>query len=209
MNDSPENNGMIRVERRSALPFWTAAAVWVLWAIALPMYLWYHYLICAVVSASAGFITAKLAPTVVTWEKAQINTGNPKLDDILIRIGEIRSALAKAESAADDPSAIRRISTALTGIGDELTRDPSDIDNVRRLFSYYLPTIEKLAEKYVFFKAESGEIAAKSASEIEAAFGMIAVAMEKLRDSLLEGDALDISTDIDVLENILKQDGLN
>lgn len=209
---SPEKDGFVRVEKKSALPLWGAAAVWVAAGLFFPMYMWYHYLICALVSTAAGLIISKAAPPVVTYEKIPVSTGIAELDEILRKIEEVCTSLSKAEGAGGNAAnEISGISLTLKRIGENLRDDPGQIDGAGKLFSYYMPVIQKLSEKYVYFKdAAAGEDSTpeKSAAEIEKAFSLISKAMTKYYDSMFSDDALDISTDIDVLETMLKNDSL-
>lgn len=210
MNDktsSIEKDGYIRVEKKSAISLWCAAAVWIVFGIFLPMYMWYHYLICAVISIVVKIAVAKIAPPVVTYEKASVNTGDPELDKRISEIDEVQNVLAQAGL-----DGICEISETLRSIAKALVSDPKDAERIRRLFTYYLPLTKKLSEKYIQLKNDHiGEDWAqtKAASEIEKAITMIAQAFKKLHDSMYSDDILDISTDIDVLEAMLERDGLN
>lgn len=210
---APDREGYIKTERPSALSLWVAAAVWAFFGLLMPMYMWYHYLICAALSIIAGAVTARLAPPVVTYEKAPVSTGKPELDEAIEALAEVTDSLAAVEATGSDCApTVRRISDTLASIEAELRRDPDKLDGLRRLFGYYLPTAKKLSDKYICFKegSENGAVAAeRSAAEIEAAFSLIADAVSKFYDSLFEEDALDISTDVDVLEAMLRKDGLN
>ena len=75
--------------------------------------------------------------------------------------------------------------------------------------------MQKLCDKYVFLIRQSTEDtdAAKNRTELKAkiedAFAGIDSALKKQLDALYQNDSLDISTDIDVLKQMLRQDGLS
>ena len=76
--------------------------------------------------------------------------------------------------------------------------------------SYYLPTTLKLVNAYREFDAQpvQGENILSAKREIEETLDTINLAFENLFDGLFEDDAIDISTDISVLETMLRQEGL-
>lgn len=210
---APDKDGYGKIEKGSALSLWAAAAVWVIFGLLMPMYMWYHYLICAVLSIIAGVVIARLAPPVVIYKEIPVSTGKPELDEAIEALRAVRTSLAEAEAIGSDCApTVRKISDTLAAIEAELLRNPDQLDGLRRLFGYYIPTAKKLSDKYVYFKegSQKGVAAAeRSAAEIEAAFSLIAEAVNKFYNSLFEDDALDISTDVDVLEAMLQRDGLN
>jgi 5-bromo-4-chloroindolyl phosphate hydrolysis protein len=76
--------------------------------------------------------------------------------------------------------------------------------------SYYLPTTLKLVNAYKDFDKESvqGENITSAKKEIDLTLDTINQAFEKLYDSFFMNAAMDISTDISVLETLLAQEGL-
>ena len=76
--------------------------------------------------------------------------------------------------------------------------------------SYYLPTTLKLVQAYCEFDQQSvaGENVAAAKKEIEDTLDTINTAFANLLDSLFEDAVMDVSTDISVLETMLKQEGL-
>ena len=75
---------------------------------------------------------------------------------------------------------------------------------------YYLPITLKLVKAYREFGEQSiqGENITRVKTEIRDTLDTINIAFENLLDSLFQDDALDISTDISVLETMLAQEGL-
>ena len=199
-----------RHESMSALPIWISSAVWILCAAVAPMYMWYHYVAVTALSALAFAVSAKLCPKIVTYTERKIDTGNADTDEIIAEISRVTDALSRAKcaSSADDAAKIDKISLALGKISTELRRAPDKSAKLRKFHSYYLPTIAKLAEKYVQL-SDSGDAAKAGAAEIGDAFGTVAGAMERQLDAIMSDDILDISTDIDVLETMVSGDGLD
>ena len=76
--------------------------------------------------------------------------------------------------------------------------------------NYYLPTTLKLLNAYKRMGAQgvSGENITGTMEKVERMMGSIVAAFEKLLDSLFGTEAMDISADITVLEQMMAQEGL-
>ena len=79
-----------------------------------------------------------------------------------------------------------------------------------RLFKYYFPSVLKLLKVYEDVEKQpvQGENIRKTKKEIEDSLDTMNQALEKLFDEMFQNVAMDISSDIQVLEVMLKQDGL-
>ncbi len=87
---------------------------------------------------------------------------------------------------------------------------PEQVEDLDKFINYYLPTTLKLVNAYRSFDAQSvqGDNIQTAKKEIESTLDTINYAFETLLDSLYEDDALDISTDISVLQTMFAQEGL-
>ena len=87
---------------------------------------------------------------------------------------------------------------------------PEQVDDLDKFINYYLPTTLKLVNAYKDFDAQpvQGDNIQTAKKEIESTLDTIIYAFETLLDSLYEDDALDISTDISVLQTMFAQEGL-
>ncbi len=210
----------ICIKKKSALPMWVCAAVWVLAGLFYPIYRTADILIVAVVSLSAWLITWVIAPEYKEYVDAPRPTsGNTDADALCVQIEAEAIHLTAAaellpESRAPFAQRIQSVSTTLHKIVKNLQADPSDFQSCRRLAGYYLPVIRKLCDKYIFLlgqsrgNAEEMQTLAEIETKIEDAFAGIDSALKKQLDALYKNDDLDISTDIDVLSQMLRQDGL-
>lgn len=88
---------------------------------------------------------------------------------------------------------------------------PEKLPQIKRFTDYFLPTTLKLAETYARLDDQpvQGKNISNSKKEIEETMDTIYDAYEKLLDGLFEDIALDISTDISVLETMFAQEGLS
>ena len=145
-------------------------------------------------------------------EKA--NSGDAEIDRQIEEGRERLRALHAINDALPDPTITAQLDR-MTNAGEKifalLEKDTSKAYEVRRFMNYYLPTAEKLMNGYQQLKStgSSGENVTKALSGVENSLEMIAKAFEKQLDNLYGGQSLDIQTDIDALETILKSEGLH
>lgn len=105
---------------------------------------------------------------------------------------------------------LSRLEKAVSRIYEQIQKSPDKLTELRRFQEYYLPTTLKLVETYREFDAQpiAGENITTAKREIEASLDTINQAFEKLFDSLFADTAMDVSTDISVLQTLLAQEGL-
>ncbi len=82
--------------------------------------------------------------------------------------------------------------------------------DLRKFMNYYLPTTKKLLDVYREMDKETiaGEAIIKTRKEIEDTIDTINQAFENLLNSFFKEKALDVSSDISVLQTMLAQEGL-
>lgn len=87
---------------------------------------------------------------------------------------------------------------------------PEIADDLKKLMNYYLPMTVKLLNAYAEMDAQAvqGETIAASKKEIEDTLDTLNLAFEKLLDDLFKDTAMDVSSDISVLQTLLAQEGL-
>ena len=88
--------------------------------------------------------------------------------------------------------------------------NPAVIPDLKKLMDYYLPMTVKLLTAYADMDAQpvQGETIQNSKREIEETLDTLNLAFEKLLDDLFRDTALDVSSDITVLQTLLAQEGL-
>ena len=110
---------------------------------------------------------------------------------------------------------IRRRINELMRISDKIVQDavsdPSDVPQIRKFLDYYLPTTIKLLNAYDRMSDQGieGENLSKSMSSIEDMLDTAIEAFKKQLDSLFANQALDIETDISVMNQMLAREGLS
>ncbi len=103
-----------------------------------------------------------------------------------------------------------RMEVLIGKIFDVLKQNPDQLPKLRKFMKYYMPTTIKLVKVYQELDAQpvEGENIRKSKEEIAVTFDTINMAYEKLLDSFFEKSAMDVSSDISVLQTMLAQEGL-
>ena len=91
-----------------------------------------------------------------------------------------------------------------------LSQKPDELPNLRKFMNYYMPTTDKLVQTYRELDAQpvEGENISKAKREIEETLDTINNAYEKLLDNFYAEAAMDVSSDISVLQNLMAQEGL-
>ena len=208
--------GLREVWKKSSLPFYLCAAVWIVYALALPLYRWYDYLIVLVVSGTVFFLSEKLIPPRKVYlpvEEKPLETGDAATDELLRSGRSYLQALRRADENIEDvlvSEKIRRIEFTANRIFDFIEQHPEKAPSIRRFMQYYLPTVLKLLDSYDTMEEQhiEGENLNASMRRIERVLDTMIPAFDKQLDTLFQDKALDISADITVLETLLAQEGL-
>lgn len=105
---------------------------------------------------------------------------------------------------------IVQVEDVTSKIFDVVKHDPSKLTQIQKFMDYYLPTTLKLLNSYHTLEGQGidRENITTTMESIENTMSTIVVAFENQLDYLFEDEAIDISTDITVLENMLVQEGL-
>lgn len=140
--------------------------------------------------------------------KAKAETSEPADPhaQTLARLHALRGSIRDEEMSQK----IARLEAVTEKIFAQAKSDPDKRPQMRKFLDYYLPTVVKLLEAYAEMEAQGveGENIRESKRRIEDAMDTLVTAFENQLDKLFESDALDLSTDIDVMERMLRADGL-
>ena len=126
---------------------------------------------------------------------------------ILQEIREVNDAIPDAAMSAK----IDRIGEITGKILDYQRSHPSKSGQLRSFLNYYLPTTLKILRAYAQLDAQGieGENITAAKKRIENMMDMVVDGFESQLDKLFADDALDITSDVAVLENMLRKDGLS
>ena len=208
---------MAKYRKRSPVPVYAVAAVWLLWGLFGPLYRLHHFLLAAAVSAGAFLLMKKLCPdrTIVLPEP---EPQPPPAEDpgIAALIAERDRALGEMRRLNDsiaDPrlsAQIDHLEAITRKIIAHVVEHPQKLPQISRFLNYYLPTTLKLLNAYDRMD-EAGVAGANidgAMGRIETVMDTIAAAFDRQLDALFGDIALDITTDITVMEQLLAQEGL-
>ncbi len=210
---------MAKVTKKSVAPVYAVAVVWLIFGLFLPLYQPVHFIIAAILSAAVYAVGRAVAPNRVFEvpdpepKQEPVKTGNPELDALITErdkaVGEMRRL---NDSIRDEKisAQIDRLEDTTKKIIDYVVEHPQKLPQIRKFMNYYLPTTLKLLNAYDRMGAVgvSGSNIDGTMGKIETMLDTIVVAFGKQLDALFGDEALDISTDITVMENMLAREGL-
>ena len=206
---------MKKIVHKPAAPIYAAAVVWILYALLFPLYRVGHFALCAAASAAVYLIARLFCRDVVEEvEEKPEPTGNAELYK-MISDGNLAIAEMKRlnESIKDEKISrqIDRLEEISGKIFDCVKASPEKLPQIRKFMNYYLPTTLKLLNAYDRMGSQgvSGENISGTMERVENMMGTIVTAFERQLDGLFGDQALDISTDITVLENMMAREGLS
>ena len=204
---------MVEVRHKSVVPYYITAAIWILYALILPLYRLQDYLIFLAVGIAAYFALKKLFPGRIEHVKVPVTTGNNDIDSLL-REGETAVLEMTRIRDAIPVHHIKLKIDSLIDVTDKIFKDvledPGDYRQIRRFADFYLPTTMKLLHAYERFGGTGavGENIDGTLQRIDEALDKILDSYNRQYDALFQNQALDIETDIVVLEQMLKKEGL-
>jgi len=215
MNKSEIPAGMREVKVRSTLPIYLMGAAWLLYALVFPLYRVWDYLLAAGVGCAVYFIARAAAGERTVLEPVpETDTGSSAANEIL-RAGRAELIAIGTAKAEIESAAVREKVTRLQQTGgrimEHLEKNPGCAPSLRRFADYYLPTLKKLVAAYENMEEQGvdGENLSDSMRRIEGILDTMNGAFDRQLDALFADQALDISTDITVMEGMLAQHGLS
>ena len=127
-------------------------------------------------------------------------------DAILREIKAVNDAIPDDEMSRK----IDRIGEITGKILDYQRQNPAKAPELRQFLNYYLPTTLKILRAYAQMEAQGveGENISAAKRRIEDMMDKVVEGFEKQLDQLFATDAMDITTDVEVLERMLDKDGL-
>ncbi len=214
---------MSRDNNKSAAPIYAVAALWVFWMIFFPLYSVGHYILLVLSSLILYNIVTNAGLKKVRRnqqpEKQQAEpeknapTGNDQVDKLI----KDRDLAVKEMRRLDDNIKDEKISRQINDleattqkIFDYVIVHPDKIGQISKFLNYYLPTTLKLLNTYDRMGARGveGENITGTMQKVEDTLEMVVSAFHKQLDTLFAGEAIDVSADITVMENLMKNEGL-
>ena len=126
---------------------------------------------------------------------------------VLTEIKAVNDAIDNEKMSAQ----IDRIGVITAKILDYQKTHPDKAPQLHSFLSYYLPTTLKILRAYGQLEDQevSGQNITAAMQRIEGMMDKVVEGFEKQLDLLFQGDAMDITTDVEVLERMLAKDGLS
>ena len=149
------------------------------------------------------------APAPKPEKQPEKQTDMPERDQyqkILDELRRVNDAIPDEEMS----DKISRLEAVSAKIFEQAKSDPDKLPQMRKFMDYYLPTSLKLLNTYAELDRQGieGDNITESKRRIELTMDTLVKAFENQLDRLFASDALDVSTDIDVMQNMLRADGL-
>ena len=216
--------------RRNVSPIYTFAITWAILTFGIPVFRVGGFLLVAILCSISAFIASAVTKkkyrdeteTQQTHQSDEVKKAKaapvkksygPEIDPIIEEGNKALSEMGRLYMSIKDDDVRKKINE-LMRITDKITRDaiddPSDIPQIKKFMSYYLPTTIKLLNAYDRMSAQGieGENLDRSMKSINEMLDTAIEAYKKRLDSLFADQALDIETDIQVLNTMLAREGL-
>lgn len=210
---------MAHIVKKSPWPVYAVGLVWLVFGLFLPLYKLIHFLAAAGLSIAAYLVVKKLCPDKTFTvpdpepEREPATTGSPELDELIRQRDLALSEMHRLNDSIEDPkisAQIDHMEAVTAKIIAHVVEHPRKLPQIRKFLNYYLPTTLKLLNAYDRMDAAgiSGANIDGTMGKIETMMDTVATAFDRQLDALFGDEALDISTDITVMENMLAREGL-
>ena len=210
---------MANIVKKSPWPVYAVGLVWLVFGLFLPLYKLIHFLAAAGLSIAAYLVVKKLCPDQTLTipdpepEPEPVTTGSPELDELIRQRDLALSEMHRLNDSIEDPkisAQIDHMEAVTAKIIAHVVEHPRKLPQIRKFLNYYLPTTLKLLNAYDRMDAAgvSGANIDGTMGKIETMMDTIATAFDRQLDALFGDEALDISTDITVMETMLAREGL-
>ena len=207
-------------KKTSVLPIYLVGFVWLGYALLFPLHRASDYLICAGLSLAAFAAGKAIFPDKVyqapgpAQEPKKEEKADPQVAALRREKDRAISELRRLNDAIPDEkisAQIDHLEEATGKIIDHVIDNPAKKPQISRFLDYFLPTTIKLLNAYDRMDSTgiSGSNIDATKQKVEKMLDTLCAAFDKQLDALFGDEALDISTDITVMENLLAQEGLS
>lgn len=145
-------------------------------------------------------------------QKPATGTGT-ELDEVLRQGEESIAEIRRLNDEIPDfkiSAQLKQLELLTERIFDFVKQHPEDVRQIRQFLNFYLPTTIKLLRQYVVLQNQGlrmGNID-EGMQKVEDMLDKVIVAFQKQLDSLFESDVVDITADIQVMEQMMAAEGL-
>jgi 5-bromo-4-chloroindolyl phosphate hydrolysis protein len=220
---------MAKVVKKPVLPIYAVGVVWLVFALFFSLHTMMDYILCVLASALVFAVASAICPAKSfevpdkqekqaekqepVKEKKPASTGNKEIDELIQERERALSEMRRLNDAIEDEkisAQIDHLELVTRKIIDRVVAEPKKLPQIRRFMNYYLPTTLKILNAYDRMDSAgiAGDNITTTKQKVENMMDTIVKAYDKQLDALYGEEALDISTDITVMENLLSQEGL-
>lgn len=215
------------VKKKSVLPIYLVGIVWLLRGIFGSLNRPIHFILTAALSVVVYTVGKAIFPDKTVEVKAEEKkeakaepkkeaakpSYPPEIEALITERTRAVSEMRRLNDAIKDETIsaqIDRLELVTGKIVDAVVAEPSKLPQIRKFLNYYLPTTLKLLNAYDRMDSTgvSGANIDGTKGRIEDILETVCAAFDKQLDSLYGAEALDISTDITVLEQMLAREGI-
>ena len=155
----------------------------------------------------------KTQPAPAPAKPVRQSTGDKEIDKMIDDKEAAIAEMHRLNASIEDPTLsdqIEHLEAVTDKIVSYVVAHPKKKKQVTKFFSYYLPTTLKLLNAYDRMDEAgiSGTNIDGTKGKVEEMMGTALNAFDKQLDALFAEEALDVTTDISVMENMLKAEGL-
>jgi len=208
-------------KKKSVARIYSFAICWAVCCLLFPI----HRLIWFLITIILSCLSAYLIPQLIRSKRgediedeeisqAEEETYDPKVQSI---VTEGRTAISEMDRLYNSieneevRSQISELKNVTEKIIQDAIDDPSDVPQIKQFMNYYLPTTLKLLNSYDRMDSQGiqGDNLDKSKESIEQMLDTAITAYKKQLDALFADQAMDIETDIQVMNQMLEREGLS
>lgn len=202
---------------KSPYPLYGVGITWLIYAMFFDLYELSDFLI--IIGISIGvyllltnvFFKDKLIEEVI--EVPEKSTGNPEFDQARQEANRQIKILNEYNTKINNQvinQSLNQITETIKMIFEYLSEHTSQVASMRKVLSYYLPTLINLLEMYEKYDDITlpSEQLKETLKKIEDSVKMVETALYKKYQDLYQDEVIDAGADISVLKTMLNQDGL-
>lgn len=203
------------IKTPSAYPYYIAGLFWVGGSFLFPMYKLSSLFLCGGLACLGWFVGTKLFPAkeevveVIKEEEYASEAVKQTVEEGIRLLDELKEVNRKIQHEKLSKQ-IDEIEEVASQILIEIKNKPGSVGSIRKFINYYFPTTIKLLNQYSELEKQNIKVenVQSSMEKIEKMMNLITKAFNSQLDNLYEGDAIDISSEITVMEDMMQAEGL-
>ena len=203
------------IKTPSVYPIYCAGVGWVLVSLFAPMYRISGLILCAVAAVLGYGLGTKIFPPkeeiveIIKEEEYASEAIRQTVEEGVRMLDELKAVNVNI-CHANVSQQIDEIEAVAAEILNTVKKQPESVGSIRKWMNYYLPTTLKLLKQYAELEKQTtkGSNVQESMEKIEKMMNLVVTAFHKQLDNLFEGEAMDISSEITVMEGMMASEGL-